>query len=326
MAANARTYWLTEPCRIRREGNSLAIERADQTPVRIPITDVRDLVAFDHVDVNTSAVSLLSRHGIVVHLLDHYGNYAGAVTPAEDMVSATVLREQVRLTADAGTRVAVARQLVQAAAANVRWSIESDLLDEPLARLEQQAEQATDSNHMMGVEGSFRRTAWEILDLALPAWLRLAGRSRRPPRNAGNAFISYANAVTYARMLTAIRCTPLSPAIGFLHADTDRRRNTLALDLAEVFKPLFAERLLRRAAAQRSLRQTDFETSVGSASLSVEGRKRVAATLREEFTTTVYHRSLRRKVSYDELLHLEALKIARLCLEGKPYKPFRPWW
>ena len=63
MPTRSRTYWLTEPCRIRREGGSLRIERPDHTPVRIPITDVRDLVAFDHVDLNTSAVSLLGRHG-----------------------------------------------------------------------------------------------------------------------------------------------------------------------------------------------------------------------------------------------------------------------
>nr|MDT0664322.1 subtype I-B CRISPR-associated endonuclease Cas1 [Micromonospora sp. DSM 115978] len=63
-----------------------------------------------------------------------------------------------------------------------------------------------------------------------------------------------------------------------------------------------------------------------SATLSREGRKKVAATIRDELATTVYHRSLRRKVTYDELIHLEALKIVRLCLEGTPYRPFRPWW
>jgi CRISP-associated protein Cas1 len=178
----------------------------------------------------------------------------------------------------------------------------------------------------MGVEGNFRRTAWEVLDTLLPPWLRMAGRSRRPPANAGNAFISYANAITYARLLTAIRATPLHPALGFLHADSDRRRNTLALDLAEPFKPMLAERLLRRAAAQKTLTQADFESGTGHASLSTSGRKKLAELIRTELATTVHHRSLRRKVSYEELIHLEALKVVRLCLEGAPYKPFRPWW
>ncbi len=326
MPAAGRTYWLTEPCRIRREDNSLRIERADSTPVHVPITDIRDLVTFDHVDINTSAVSLLGRHGIVVHVLDHYGNYAGALTPAEDMSSAQVVRAQVELTADPERRTAIARSLIAATAANVRWALDTDLLEGPLAALDQGLVTAQSAGELMGAEGNFRRSAWSVFDELLPAWLRLDGRTRRPPTNAGNAFISYANSVVYGRVLTALRATPLHPAIGFLHADTDRRRNTLALDIAEPFKPLFAERLLRRAAAHKTLRQSDFEADVGAASLSREGRKKVSTMMRDELGATVYHRSLRRKVSYEELIHLEALKLVRLCLEDKPYKPFRPWW
>ncbi|PKK15536.1 type I-B CRISPR-associated endonuclease Cas1b [Thermomonospora sp. CIF 1] len=326
MSSAARTYWLTEPCRIRREAGSIRIERSDRSPVRIPITDIRDLVAFDHIDINTSAVSLLSRHGVIVHILDHYGNYAGAITPAEDSSSALVLRRQVALTADDATRLSIGRALVAAAAANVAWALDTDLLDAPLARLPEQLDGCRDTEQLMGIEGNFRRTAWETLDTFLPPWLRLQGRTRRPPANAGNAFISYLNSITYARVLTALRCTPLHPALGFMHADTDRRRNTLALDLAEPFKPLFAERLLRRAAAQKTLTPADFESDVNHASLSKAGRKKVAELIRTELATTVHHRALKRKVSYEELLHLEALKIVRLCLEGTPYKPFRPWW
>ncbi|MEU9891061.1 type I-B CRISPR-associated endonuclease Cas1b [Sphaerisporangium sp. NPDC051017] len=326
MSAVSRTYWLTEPCRVRREDGSIRIERADSTPVRIPITDIRDLVIFDHVDLNTSAVSVLSKHGVIVHVLDHYGNYAGALTPAEENSSAHVLRRQVALTADEETKLTIGRALVATTAHNIRWSLETDLLDEPLARLDEQLTACESTEQLMGVEGNFRRTVWGVLDTMLPPWLRLEGRTRRPPTNAGNAFISYMNAITYARVLTALRCTPLHPALGFLHADTDRRRNTLALDLAEPFKPLFAERLLRRAAAQKTLRDSDFESGVGYASLSRDGRKKIAEMIRAELATTVYHRRLRRKVSYEELIHLEALKLVRLCLENEPYKPFRPWW
>jgi CRISPR-associated protein Cas1 len=326
MAAVGRTYWLTEPCRIRREDNSIRVERPDGSPVRIPITDIRDLIAFDHVDVNTSAMSLLSRNGVTLHVLDHYGNHAGHFAPAESMASAAVVRRQVELTADTATRLAVARSLVLTTAENLRWALDTDLLAPALDALRTAVPNCEDTDALMGQEGNFRRTGWAVLDTFLPPWLRLNGRTRRPPTNAGNAFVSYLNALVYARVLTALRSTPLHPAIGFLHADTDRRRNTLALDLAEPFKPLFAERLLKRAAAQKHLKESDFETDVGRASLSKDGRKKVAALVREELATTVHHRTLKRQVSYDELIHLEALKLVRLCLEGTPYKPFRPWW
>lgn len=326
MAAVGRTYWLTEPCRIRREDNSVRVERPDGSPVRIPITDIRDLIAFDHVDINTSVMSLLSRNGVTLHVLDHYGNHAGHFAPAESMASASVVRRQVEITADPDRRLPIARALVLTTAENLRWALDTELLDPALGALRSALPDCKDTDALMGQEGNFRRTAWAVLDTLLPPWLRLNGRTRRPPTNAGNAFVSYLNALVYARVLTALRSTPLHPAIGFLHADTDRRRNTLALDLAEPFKPLFAERLLKRAAAQKHLKQSDFETDVGRASLSKDGRKKVAALVREELATTVYHRTLKRQVSYEELIHLEALKLVRLCLEGTAYKPFRPCW
>jgi CRISP-associated protein Cas1 len=48
--------------------------------------------------------------------------------------------------------------------------------------------------------------------------------------------------------------------------------------------------------------------------------------VRDELAETVYHRRLRRRVSYEGLIRLEALKLVRLCLEGEPYKAFRAWW
>ncbi|MFJ6889706.1 type I-B CRISPR-associated endonuclease Cas1b [Streptomyces californicus] len=326
MPAASRTYWLTEPCRIRREDNSVRIERPDGSPVHIPITDIRDLIAFDHIDINTSALSLLSQNGITLHVLDHYGNHAGHFTPAHSMASASVVRHQVDLTADPQQRLNISRSIVLATAENLRWSLDTDLLDPALDHLRTALPHCDSTDALMGQEGNLRRTAWAVLDTQLPPWLRLNGRTRRPPSNAGNAFISYLNSLVYARVLTALRSTPLHPAIGFLHSDTDRRRNTLALDLAEPFKPLFAERLLKRAAAKKHLKETDFETDVGRAALSKNGRKKIAALVKEELAITVYHRTLKRQVSYEELIHLEALKIVRLCLEGATYKPFKPWW
>jgi CRISPR-associated protein Cas1 len=106
----------------------------------------------------------------------------------------------------------------------------------------------------------------------------------------------------------------------------ERQRHSLVLDLAEVFKPLFAERLLLRLAGRNQLKPEHFDSDVNQAMLSETGRRFVVQTVRDELGTTVQHRSLGRKVAYDELLYLEALRLARHCLEGEPYKPFRIWW
>jgi CRISPR-associated protein Cas1 len=326
MAAAVRTYWLTTACRIRRKDQSLVIERESGDKIHIPVTDVRDLVACAAVDVNTAVISLLNQHHINVHFLSYYGDYAGSLLTADTSASGEIVLGQARLASDPAARLAIARSIVLAAGFNVRRVIDRDLLSRPFDVLTGSAMDAATTEQLMGAEGTFRRSAWEVLDTKLPDWLQLSGRSRRPPANAGNAFISYANGITYARVLTAIRLTPLHSGIAFLHSTMERHRHSLVLDISEVFKPLFAERLLLRMSARQQLKPIHFDTGVNQAMLSDQGRKLVVQAIRDELATTVKHRHLARNVAYEELLHLEALQLTQTCLEGTQYRPFRIWW
>ena len=326
MPTAARTYWLTSACRIRRVDQSLAIERADGKAIRVPVTDVRDIVACEPIDINTSCVSLLNRYGIDVHLLGHYGDYAGSLLTADKHTSGALVMAQARHASDPTLSLPIARAVIRATAHNVRRVIDRTLLKSAYTSLDAKLDAADSVDHLMGLEGNFRRTAWALIDTKLPDWLQLDGRSRRPPANAGNALISYLNGIIYSRVLSAIRLTPLHSGIGILHSSIERQRHALALDLAEVFKPLFAERLLLRLSSRNQLQLHHFESTVNQAALSDTGRKFIVETIRDELQTTIRHRALNRKVSYDELLHLEALKLSRTFLENQPYKPFRIWW
>ncbi len=216
MPAASRTYWLTTPCRIRRKDQSLLIERVDGSPVHIPITDVRDIVACEPVDINTAVISMLNQYRVNVHFLSHYGDYAGSLLTSESSTSGQTVVAQTRLAGDPLASLDVARAIVLSAAANVRRVIDRKLLTRPMAVLEASVAAASTREELMGAEGTFRRAAWAVLDTRLPDWLRLDGRSRRPPLNAGNAFISYVNGIVYARLLSAVRLTPLHSGVAFL--------------------------------------------------------------------------------------------------------------
>ncbi|MET9535315.1 type I-B CRISPR-associated endonuclease Cas1b [Streptomyces sp. NPDC006649] len=326
MPSAARTYWLTSPCRIRRKDESLVIERDNAAKVHIPVTDVRDIVACAETDINTAVVSLLNRHRINVHLLSYYGDYAGSLLTSETSTSGQTVLTQARTAEDPKTSLKIAHDIVDATAFNVKRVVDRKLLARPYTVLQESIAAAESSAHLMGAEGTFRRSAWEVIDTKLPDWLQLGGRSRRPPKNAGNAFISYVNGITYARVLTAVRLTPLHSGIAFLHSSMERQRHSLVLDLAEMFKPLFAERLLLRMAGRNQLKEHHFDRESNQAMLSEAGRKFVVQSVRDEFAVTIAHRSLDRNVAYDELLYLDALALTRHCLEGTPYKPFRIWW
>lgn len=326
MPAAARTYWLTTACRIRRKDQSLVIERETDGAVHIPVTDVCDIIACAPADLNTAAISLLNMHHINVHFLSHYGDYTGSLLTADTAVSGEAVLGQARLHSNPRRQLEIARSIVTAAGFNIRRVIDRDLLTRPYGVLKKSATAASTTSQLMAAEGTFRRSAWEVIDTQLPDWLQLTGRSRRPPANAGNALISYVNGIIYARVLTAIRLTPLHTGIAFLHSMMERHRHSLVLDLAEMFKPLFAERLLLRLAARHQLKPAHFDTGASHAILSESGRKLIVQAVRDELATTVRHRHLGRNVAYDELMYLEALQLTRMCLEDAPYRPFRIWW
>lgn len=326
MPAAARTYWLTSPSRIRRKDQSLIIERETGDNVHIPITDVRDIIACAEADINTAVISLLNQHRINIHVLSYYGDYAGSLLTSETSTSGDTVLAQAKIAQNRDASLNIARNIVDSTAFNVRRIVDRKLLSRPYAVLQKSIATAESPAQLMGAEGTFRRSAWEVIDTKLPDWLQLGGRSRRPPKNAGNAFISYVNGITYARLLSAIRLTPLHSGIAFLHSSMERQRHSLVLDLSEMFKPLFAERLLLRMSGRNQLKEHHFDRDSNQAMLSEAGRKLVVQSVRDEFAVTVAHRSLGRNVAYDELLYLDALALTRHCLEGTAYKPFRIWW
>ncbi|MFB6601395.1 CRISPR-associated endonuclease Cas1 [Streptomyces noursei] len=258
--------------------------------------------------------------------MSYYGDYAGSLLTSDTSTSGETVPAQAQLTGSPAVRLEIARTIVDSCAFNVRRSSDRKLLARPYSVLQSTLRTADSTAHLMGAEGTFRRSAWEVLDIKLPTWLQLGGRSRRPPRNAANAFISYVNGITYARFLTALRLTPLHTGIAFLNSSIERQQHSLVPDLSEMFKPLFAERLLLRMANRNQLKEHHFDRDTNQAMLSESGRKLDVQAARGEFEVTIAHRSLDRLVAYDELLYLDALAHTHRCLEGTPYKPFRIWW
>jgi CRISPR-associated protein Cas1 len=128
-------------------------------------------------------------------------------------------------------------------------------------------------------------------------------------------------------VLSQLYITQLNPTISYLH-EPSSRRFSLALDIAEVFKPLIVDRLIFRLWNKRMLQEEDFE-SIGEASgviLNERGRKVFVREFEELLATTVTHRQLRRSVSYRQLLRLEAYKLVRHLIGMEPYRALRAWW
>jgi CRISPR-associated protein Cas1 len=153
----------------------------------------------------------------------------------------------------------------------------------------------------------------------------MEGRSKRPPKNELNALISFGNMMCYSQTLRAIHQTQLNPTISYLHTPGERRYS-LALDLAEIFKPLLVDRTIFKLLNKREIQLKDFENKMNRIILKDSGRKKFVRVFEERLAETIQHRNLNKKVSYKHLIKLECYKLSKHVLGMEEYKPFKIWW
>jgi CRISPR-associated protein Cas1 len=176
----------------------------------------------------------------------------------------------------------------------------------------------------MGIEGNIRQIYYTAFDEILNDF-EMGGRSKQPPKNEVNALISFANMLCYTACLDQIYHTQLNPTISFLH-EPGARRFSLALDLAEIFKPILVDRLIFRVLNKKILQSKDFDGRLNRITLKEGGKKKFIEAWEERLKETIKHRSLKRNVSYKHLIKLECYKLAKHVIDMESYAPFKAWW
>ncbi len=183
---------------------------------------------------------------------------------------------------------------------------------------------AMEIDTLMGLEGNIRYAYYDAFSVIITDF-EMGNRSKRPPSNEVNALISFVNSMCYTLCLDAIYHTQLNPTISFLHQPGERRFS-LALDIAEIFKPLLADRLIFTLLNKKQVQSSDFDTALNRCLLKESGRKTVVKAWDEKLSETIKHRSLGRAVSYRHLVKLECYKLSKHILGMEEYKPFKAWW
>ena len=310
--------------------------------VPFPIENAESVYCFGEIDVNSKLISFLSQHHVPLFFFDYYGNYTAALYPKEHLLSGRLTVAQVRHHDAPGRRLVLARAFVDAALANIRRvlryyatrldeggeAVEAAIADIEGLRTQARAADAPDT--LMGLEGQARRRyyrTWPTLLGPAGEAFSFERRSRQPPSNPLNALISFGNSLCYSAVLRQLYHTALDPTVSYLHAPGDRRFS-LALDLAEVFKPLLVDRAIFRLVKTRQIQPSDFEDRLGGVYLTESGRKTFVEHWDERLRQTIEHRRLDRKISYERLVRLDAYRLVRhLCdPENDPYQGFEMWW
>jgi CRISPR-associated protein Cas1 len=322
----ARNYYIFKEGRIKRSQNTIFIETSEGKKP-LPVNDVDQIFVFSEMDLNTSFLNFVAQNKIIIHFFNFYGFYIGSFVPKEENLSGNLIIKQVEHYLDKEKRLSLARKFVEGASHNMKrnfekkegFQVEVKRINESMKSLFD----CQDINELMSIEAHIKKIYYECLEKETK-W-EFEKRSIRPPQNPLNAMISFGNSLVYTQILKGIYETPLNPTISYLHEPFERRYS-LALDVAEVFKPILADRLILKLINLNIITEKDFEKSLNFAYLKEEGRKKFVKSFDELLEEKILHRKLKRKIKYKNLIKLELYKIIKHLLGEKEYNPLKVWW
>jgi CRISPR-associated protein Cas1 len=337
-----KTYYLFNPGHLQRKDNTLkftpieedanGVAEKEGTPRYIPVEGISDFFVFGSLHANSSLYNFLGQNDIAVHFFDYYENYTGSFMPKDFLLSGKMLLAQTSHYQDKKKRIIIARKFVEGAACNMlknlqyynRRGKDMETLMELINKYMENISQAIAIDELMGIEGNIRQTYYEAFNLILNDF-EMGGRTKQPPQNEVNALISFGNMMCYSFCLRAIHQTQLNPTISYLHTPGERRYS-LALDIAEIFKPIIVDRVIFKVLNKKEIQEKHFDHRLNKCILNESGKKIFVKAMDERLGETIQHRSLKRKVSYKHLIRLECYKLSKHLLNMEEYKPFKMYW
>lgn len=309
---------------LEREGNTIYFKGED-FKTHIPVNNISEIIIAAKVGLSSWAIDYLSKLNIPVHVLTENGNYLASLFPIGKNGAGMDTVKQALAYSDTGQRTRIAKEMVMGIRAsilrNLRYYNRGSLLDDVIERVRSYRPAGETVDSIMGYEGNI----WNAYYSAFPKMFRdypSFRRSFHPPTDHLNAMISFGNALLYSSTLTKIVTSGMNPAISFLHEPSDRSFS-LALDIADVFKPVIVERIIGNLANNRILGGSDFRVDDEACYLSEKGRKKFLEYYSEKINTSV--KTERGYVTYGTLIKEECIKLLKDIRGEEKYRSFRSW-
>lgn len=322
------TLFVTEPgSYVRTKDGRIVVTVGDKEAVELRVSQVSAVVIMTTAATITGpTLAMLMVEKIPIHFMTGNNQPLGTVAPATPRnVQRRINQSHILL--DKSRRIELAKAFIDGKLANTERLLarlernrKSGYFEAPrtqfaLARTKLIKAKTTDS--IFGIEGSAAAAYFPAFGSALRNGLEFTERSKRPPKNPGNALLSFGYTLLISDTVAALTAAGLDPGIGFLHVP-DGSRPSLACDLAEEFRAPVVDALVAHLSGTRQLAAADFEDTDFGPRLSPAARKTFLKAYEERMTEF----TPKNRVGLRTALHDQAEKLSSCILEKTGYTPF----
>jgi len=330
MQKRDRTHFLMANGRLKRSDNNLRFYKYNEedevmdTGSTLPIHGIDEIYILGKVDIDSYTMAFIAHNNILLHFFSAYGAFRGNFFPSTSNSvnkSGFVLLQQLRAFDDTKHRLYIAKQITQGQILNGANNCKRYKVAFEHSPYIDSLELAMSINEVMAVEGAFKKNyyqAWNSI-ISNQRSFKFTTRSKRPPTDKINSFISYVNTRIYNIVLSEIYKTQLDPRIGFLH-EPNYRALSLHLDIAEIFKPIIGDNLIFTMLNKKEITAKEFKTDSGRIRFSNDAIKKIEMKIIQKMTeqTTIGNQQL----TWRQVIRREVNQLKKSIVEFAPYEPF----
>lgn len=328
----------TDGSYLSQDGNTVQVKVGGDTRARVPIHTLQGIVCFGRVSCSPHLMALCAENDVHISFLTVHGRFLARVV-GKAHGNVLLRKEQYRRSAVPDEAAGVARSIVLGKIFNcravlLRGAREAD--DEmsasrlrdvstKLKLISKSLVRPDPLDALRGREGEAARAYFGVFDDLILSrdGFRFVGRSRRPPLDPVNTMLSFAYTLLVHDVTAALESVGLDPAVGFLHRDRPGRGG-LALDMAEEFRPVIADRLVLSLINRRQVKASGFEKTVtGAVTMNDATRRVVLQAYHDRKQEVIAHPFTGEKTAIGLLPFVQALLMSRY-LRGDldAYPPF----
>jgi CRISPR-associated protein Cas1 len=324
----ANVLYVTAPeAFLSLEGENVVVKKGEGASTRLPLHNLENIVCFSYLGVSPALMGACAERNVGLCFLTPNGRFLARVS---GKIKGNVLlrKKQYELSEEAAASVPIAASFLLGKVANCRKVVERALRDHAMlvnvpalnrvSAFLKETLQAIPGceriDDLMAFEGSAAKVYFGIFDqmiLQQQEDFLFEERTRRPPRNNMNSLLSFLYTLLTNDVASALETVGLDPYVGFLHQDRPGRPS-LALDLMEELRPVFADRLALSLVNRKQISGKGFtQKESGGVLMDEDTRKVVLTAWQERKKEEILHPYLKERVPFGLIPYVQAMLLAR---------------
>ncbi|MEG1435974.1 MAG: type I-C CRISPR-associated endonuclease Cas1c [Oscillospiraceae bacterium] len=334
------TLYITSPDRyLSLAGETIVVQSSDEVIGKIPLHNIESIVTFGYAGASPALMGACAKRNISLSFMSRYGKFLARVT-GEIKGNVALRKEQYRISDDDWKSTEIAKSFITGKIFNAKSVLDRAIRDYPdridgeklkeksklLRKSLSQICEVKNTQQLRGIEGESATVYFSVLDdliLQQKEHFYFNNRNRRPPLDNVNAMLSFSYSLLAGMCASALETVGLDPYVGFLHKDRPGRIS-LALDLMEEFRAIYADRFVLTLINKKVVNESDFLTKEnGAVILKDDARKRFLEAWQNKKQETIKHPFLEEKIEWGMLPYVQALLLARYIRgDLDTYPPF----